>query len=132
MQPHNTLPLIARRIIKNNHIEVFYLYLVWLWGFTYKNNIGVNSRLNLYRQRWTIAHELWHFIKWHSQTPVWVAFWKSLQEKDADQFAMEVLLPKKDLMSACEDYEWDLNKLEIVFWVERDIIEKRIKQIFNF
>lgn len=128
---HTTLPHVAQEIIKEKRIEFLYLYLIWLRGFSYKNKIGVSSRLNIYRQRWTIAHELWHIVNWHEHTIVWVPFWKSQNEKDADQFAFDLLLPKRELLEECEIHDWDLWKLEIVFWVEKSMIEKRIKELFK-
>jgi hypothetical protein len=41
--------------------------------------------------------------------------WKSSIEKQADQYAIDVLLPLTELLDEGERYDWDLPKLEMVF-----------------
>lgn len=129
MKAIETLPIPVQNIIKNEELTVNYLYLFTIQWFLYKKNIWVNINLNLYKKRFVIAHEVWHYINWNYQTLVWVPFWKNPNEKLADTFAIEILLPEDELLEACETYEWDLSILETIFWVERDIIEKRIKKL---
>ncbi len=71
---------------------------------------------------------MWHYTNGDKQTLVGVKFWHSEQEKKADLYAMDMLLPIDDVREMWEYYEWDLNKLEVHFWVERCYIEKRIKE----
>lgn len=131
MLPHDTLPSKLHFFLVWSSINILYLDLEELWGFTYYKTIGVSKKINFYRQRWTIAHEIWHIVYWDPAVPIWVPHWKCYQENRADLFAVNILLPMDPLLEEWERYEWDLNKLEVVFWVEKCIIEKRLKQFFK-
>lgn len=131
MKAHETLPFYLQIYMKYESIEILYLYLEKLWWFTFEKTVWVSTNLWLYKQRWTICHELGHYINKDEKNIVWAPFWKQYEEKRADKFAMEILLPVDTILEEWEYYEWDLCKLECVFWVDREIIEKRIKQIFK-
>lgn len=132
MKPHETLPTQLSWYIKKENLTISYLNLNNTLGFLYMKNIWINKNIHLYKARFTIAHETGHYFYGHQNRSY--LFWKlfkSYDEKQADNFAMISLLPKKLLLEEYERYEWDLTILEKVFWVEMQIIEKRIKQIFN-
>ena len=129
MLAHETLPTELQNIIKYEDLSISYLYLFNIQWFLYKRNIWVNTNLNLFTSRFILCHEIWHYIAWDKKDLIWVPFWKNPNEKQADNFAMEILLPEDELLEACETYERDLNILEKVFWVEKELIEKRIKKL---
>lgn len=60
--------------------------------------IAVNENHGWFRKRFTIAHELGHFLLEHKQSSIP----KKIQEKEADIFAAELLLPKKFLGPDCK------------------------------
>lgn len=129
MQAHHTLPHKIQKFIKKEELSIHYLVLYSIHWFLYKKDIWINTSLDLYKKRFTILHELSHYIHWDSTDIVWVPYWKNPNEKRADNFAMKVLLPKRELLRELETHEWDLNILEKIFWVEKRVIEKRIKGI---
>lgn len=129
MTPHESLPSSVQQTLYSEELTVNYLQLWGYSGFLYEKSININQNKHFYRQRWTICHELGHYIHWDTQTLIGVKFWHSEQEKKADLYAMDTLLPINELLEQAEYYEWDLNKLEIHFWVEKKYIEKRIKNI---
>ena len=96
--------------------------------FIFKRLIGINKHVNLYKKRFTCCHEIWHYVKGHLHDAPWVPHWKSQNEKEADQYAMNALMPKKQLLEELEYYEGDLSMLEKVFGVESSVIEKRLSQ----
>lgn len=67
--------------------------------------IGVNSNEPLVRQRFTVAHELGHFVL-HPQQDAFVDFRKETKrgeprdpkERHADMFAAALLMPRKSLL----------------------------------
>lgn len=132
MHPHETLPTKLFWYIKKENLTISYLNLKDTLGFLYMKNIWINKNIHLYKARFTIAHETGHYFYGHQNRSylVWKLF-KNYDEKKADDFAMKSLLPKNKLLEEWEKYQWDLTILEKVFWVEMQVIEKRIKQIFN-
>jgi len=131
MQAHDTLPQKLKSYLKNEQISVSYLDLKESFWFLYKENIWVNKSIHFYKKRFTIAHELWHHFYGHqNRSYLFWKFFKNYDEKKADEFALQSLLPKSKLLEEAERYNWDLTILEKVFWVEMFLIEKRIKQLF--
>lgn len=75
-----------------------------------KYTIAVNNQESEHRQRFTFAHELWHYFlhrdvlekEWIITDDLWASYLYrpsetteiSEQEKEADQFAAEVLMPE--------------------------------------
>ena len=56
--------------------------------------IGYNQNINYFRKRFTIAHELGHFLLKHLIKEHEINFYdKDPQEKEANQFAAELLMP---------------------------------------
>lgn len=132
MLPHESLPTKLSLYIKNESLKINYLNLKDTLGFLYKREIWVNKNITFYQARFTIAHETGHYFYWHQNRSY--LFWKlfkNYDEKQADDFAMKSLLPKNKLLEEWEKYQWDLTILEKVFWIEMQVIEKRIKQIFQ-
>lgn len=131
MQILETLPLEVKNYIKFEKIKISYLDLDNVFGFLYWKEVFVNKNINFYKKRFNICHELWHHYYWDKCSICNLLWWKDFQERRADDIAMKVLLPKEQLLEEFEKYDWDLSILEKIFWVEMQIIEKRLKQIFN-
>lgn len=131
MQPHETLPTQLSWYIKKEKLKITYLDLNDTLGFLYIKNIWVNKNITFYKARFTIAHETGHYFYDHQNRSylVWKLF-KNYDEKKADDFAMKSLLPKNRVLEEWEKYNRDLTILEKVFWVEMQVIEKRIRQLF--
>lgn len=131
MLPHETLPLKIRLLIAEENLKILYIYLYGVQWFIFQKTIGVSTKNSFLKSRFVVLHEIGHYIHWDTEPLAGVPFWKSYIEKRADQFALEVLLPQDELLDKFEWFEWDLSILEVYFWVEKAMIEKRIKQIFN-
>ena len=72
-----------------------------------KSVIGYNQNGNYFRKRFTIAHELGHFLLKHLIKEHDINFYdKSPQEREANQFAAELLMPL-DFIKA--DFETNQN-----------------------
>lgn len=131
MKIHETLPNWIQYFIKSEKINIFYLNLQNLLWMLCNKNIWVNTKLNLYKKRFIICHELWHYIFGWDLDFVWVPHWKNPYEKIADEFALDILLPREKLLEEFKNYEWDLYILEKIFWVEKSLIEKRILNLMK-
>ena len=60
--------------------------------------IAVNENHGWFRKRFTIAHEIGHFLLDHKKSTIP----NRIKEREADIFAAELLLPKKFLTSDCK------------------------------
>ena len=69
--------------------------------------IGINFRRNIQRQRYTAAHELCHHIKDRNSSICPIFGVKNEIEKFADQFASELLMPRKQLKEQADKYAKD-------------------------
>lgn len=92
--------------------------------------IGYNSKNNLKRQRFTIAHELGHYVLGHQRQGVFVDTPKQyftilkrdgnsstgefLQEREANAFAAALLMPKELLRKAILETDFNYNKDDVV------------------
>lgn len=91
--------------------------------------IGYNSGHHVHRQRFSIAHEIGHFMLSHNnQRKNDIEREKSnpVHEKEANAFAAELLMPleflKKDLKGSV-----DLDILANRYWVSKDAMSWRIQ-----
>jgi len=130
MSPQETLPLWIQLFIQDENIKIYYINLNNILGILINKNIWVNTNLHLYKKRFVIVHELAHYIFWWNSDLVWVPLWRNCHEKLADDFALDILLPREKLIKACEEYNWDSTILESIFGVDRKLIEKRVKKLF--
>ena len=109
--------------------------------------IGVNSAHHIHRQRFTIAHEIGHFVlhdgKMYVDTPT-VRFRDSIsglaidnEEIEANGFAAELLLPRKFLEKSLEglfqkkirDRKVIVEKLSSEYKVSAQTVEFRLKNL---
>lgn len=114
-----------------------------------KNIIGVNKNHPPLRNRFTIAHEIGHFIL-HSEKPLFVDYYKGSIlfrsenqtkdykiEREANRFAAALLMPKllvkKELnkFSNTENLEYDekIYELSKKFKVSRQAMDFRLKSL---
>ncbi|TYQ00234.1 uncharacterized protein DUF955 [Tenacibaculum adriaticum] len=118
-----------------------------------KNNkdvIGLNQSQHEVRQRFTIAHELGHFIL-HKDQPLFVDYYRGsklyrssqrgqnyLIEKQANFFAASLLMPKKlvnsELKKLSDDLDYDIkvDKLSRKFKVSFQAMDYRLKYLGNY
>ena len=120
-------------------------------GMLYRGNgqpvIGVNSAHHIHRQRFTIAHEIGHFLlhegKMYVDTPT-VRFRDSVsglaiddEEIEANGFAAELLLPRKFLERSLDglfkkkvrDRKGIVEKLSSEYKVSSQTVEFRLKNL---
>lgn len=118
-----------------------------------KNNkdvIGLNQSQHDVRQRFTIAHELGHFIL-HKDQPLFVDYYRGsklfrsnqrgsnyIVEKQANFFAASLLMPKKlinsELKKLSEDMDYDskVDVLSTKFKVSFQAMDFRLKYLGNY
>ena len=89
---------------------------IWNCNICYRKDVAQ------VRQRFTVAHELWHIILEHitfdgstSQDN------KAFQEKEANAFAWELLIPSDDLREFMQ--KWDKTAEDIIerYWVSKEV-----------
>lgn len=70
--------------------------------------VGINNRRPIQRQRFTAAHELCHHIKDHNRTLCELKdFQKSAIERFAEDFASELLMPRKQMLELVNKHRQD-------------------------
>jgi len=92
------------------------------------NAIGVNSNHPKVRQRFTIAHELGHYIMGHDDTRIIDdTFDKPTnKEQEANKFAAELLMPRNMLKRDIEEKEYDIPMLAKRYEVSEQAISVRL------
>ena len=112
-----------------------------------KNIIGINENHHPVRRRFTISHEIGHYIL-HVTQPLFVDFYKGSMlyrsnhksknykiEKEANQFAASLLMPKqlieKELLKLSNslDYEDKIYELSHTFQVSKQAMDFRLKSL---
>lgn len=118
-------PTIVSEIIKENWIMAFELENLpkkFDW-FTKDEFIFVNSDKDFYTKRFTLCHELGHNILEHK-------FWDSKEEKEADEYAYDLLIDEKEFKEKAEVCWWTAFDLQSYFWVPYKEIQKFAKSRF--
>jgi len=125
-------PINIEEIIINKWIIIEYLPLNkingmcfrwWKWWY-----IAVNSLLNEYKIRFTLAHEFAHVLQediWFSSCLISKFDYKEIE---TDEFASNILVPQKALIEQLE-YTQDAWVLAKVFQVEKTVIKQVIKKV---
>ena len=116
-------PRRVRDIIEENEIYAYEMTNLpkkvnWM---TNKDIIIINADKNLYIKRFALCHELWHSVFKHK-------FWDYQEEKEADNYACELLIDDKELMDKAKEW-WSLLDLQTLFWVPAKEILKRVKNL---
>lgn len=76
-------------------------------GYKIDNEIVLNEYNPPERRNWTFCHELGHVVLGHSITPT------DIEEREADEFAAETMLPQRDFIPDSGDI--DLDKLKELY-----------------
>lgn len=113
----------VRDIIEENEIYAYEMTNLpkkvnWM---TNKDIIIINADKNLYIKRFTLCHELWHSVFKHK-------FWDYQEEKEADNYACELLIDDEELIDKAKEWR-SLLDLQTLFWVPTKEILKRVKNL---
>jgi len=76
-------------------------------GYKIDSEIVLNEHNPPERRNWTFCHELGHIVLGHSMTPT------DVEEREADEFAAETMLPQRDFIPDSGDI--DLDKLKKLY-----------------
>ena len=92
--------------------------------------IGVNSNHPKVRQRFTIAHELGHFVLGHDENSILDdTFDKETdKEKEANRFAGELLMPKYMLEKDLKEKEYTISSLARRYEVSEQALSIKLLQ----
>jgi len=97
----------------------------------------VSSTDSFVRQRWTLAHELGHYLL-HARSGVCSLFDEPTQEREANKYAAELLIPVDQVIACWEALNiYPYNKEEKIkilakeFEVSAQAMEIRIKEVNN-
>lgn len=108
---------------------------------TGKSAIVINSKDPMTRQRFTLAHELGHFISYKFQEKVGSIFDErgalaslgtDSEEIFANKFAAEILMPKEEFLEQMKKFNGDINKVSEYFNVSKYAIEIRVKTTIGY
>lgn len=106
-----------------NYIDFEKINWIIIW-----NKIWINKNISKAKQRFTLAHELAHYLLKEKWVSSWMFACKDYREKRADDFAMRLLLPKKALLYAYKDFQ-NLPTLAEIFQVPCEVVEKRLNSL---
>lgn len=110
-------------------------------GMVYMDNeikaIGVNKNNPVAMQRFTIAHEFGHYLNGHAHySKIYEEDEKYKfsdphfqQEKEADGFAAEMLMPKKFLLKDLQEFGLDTKKLIEKYQVSEQALHIRLSAL---
>lgn len=92
------------------------------------NAIGINSKHHPVRQRFSISHEIGHFLLGHDQSHIIDdTFDKPTdKEREANQFAGELLMPTEFLKKDIDEKEWDIPLLARRYEVSEQAMSIRL------
>lgn len=86
----------------------------------------INKDLDWKSKRFTIAHEMGHFLLWEKEIPKNINHIFTHEEEKADIFAMNLLLPNKLFKKAYEKNK-DITEVSNIFWVPEKIVIKKLE-----
>lgn len=89
--------------------------------------VGYNQAQHPHRQRFTVAHEIGHFLLGHtSSDPGFYLRSKSPEETEANQFAAELLMPLKMIKNDFSNGTKKPKTLVRMYWVSEEAIWWRL------
>ncbi len=101
--------------------------------------IGINSLHHPNRQRFTMAHELGHYFLHrhdHNEIEDFIMFrsnddgyGKAGMEREANEFAAQLLMPKQSFQKAVGDYEGEISEISNRFGVSQLAVIVRAKEL---
>ena len=124
------LPIDIESIVSKVWLLIEYFPFNSINGLIHGNTITINSNLSLQEQRFTIAHELGHYVDWEIWASTGIFACTDFKEKRADQFAMDILCPTEQLKQLREEYE-NIPTIAQCLLVPESIVIKKLKIIFK-
>lgn len=119
--PSKLTEIIKEKKIKTYSFKNFNKEINW---FTDGENIWINWDKDFYTKRFSVWHELSHIVLWHE-------FWDSKEEKEADEYAYDLLIDEKEFKEKAEICGWTAFDLQSYFWVPYKEIQKFAKSRFG-
>lgn len=126
---NSEFPINIEDIISSFWLTLEYFDFGTINGFIAWSSIVINNSLSLENKRFTIAHELWHFLDGEFWASTWLSSSTDPKEKIADRFAMDLLCPDYKVKELWEEYE-NIPTLAQFFQVSEELIEKKLKLLF--
>jgi Zn-dependent peptidase ImmA (M78 family) len=92
------------------------------------NAIGVNSKQHPVRQRFSISHELGHYLLGHDQSHIIDDTFDepTNKEREANEFAAELLMPIGILKKDITEKKWDIPSLAKYYEVSEQAMSIRL------
>lgn len=118
--PSKLTEIIKERKIKTYSFKNFDKEIDW---FTDGKNIWINWDKDFYIKRFSLCHELGHNVLNHK-------FWDTKEEKEADNFACDLLIDEEEFKEKAEVCGWTAFDLQSYFWVPYKEIQKFAKSRF--
>jgi Zn-dependent peptidase ImmA (M78 family) len=122
-------PILIKEVV--NYLKKYYNLSIYSWDFEDKTEgiqinkgekemiIGYNKNKHPHRQRFTIAHEIGHFLLGHTSKN---HNFDSNEDIEANQFAGELLVPSKMIKEDFKNKRRDLKSLSIRYNVSEEVI----------
>lgn len=110
-------------LVHEDFLDANWLYLNIFW----ENYIFVKKWLSKKMERFTLWHELCHFLLWESWFSINLDFHrKSIIEKRADDFSVSLFCwNDSNIINNYNDYE-NIPTLSNLYWIPEKFIEKKL------
>jgi Zn-dependent peptidase ImmA (M78 family) len=118
------------KIVQSFWVNIDYINFSKINGIIIKNRIWINENISIKEQRFTLAHELCHFLLKETGVSEWLFSCKDIKEKRADTFAANFLIPEKQLIEAYNEHR-NIPTLSDIFCVPVKAIEKQLIKLIN-
>lgn len=126
----DTLPWNLQKYMKNENLKVKYEDFDNIFWFLIEKDIYIKNKLHIYKKRFTIAHEVWHYYYGSAFSIDFANFKNNPFEKEADEYAINQLVDTEELKLKVKE-SWSLSEMEDYFWVPWEEILRKIKKIFK-
>ena len=130
-------PIMIRDVV--NHIKKTSDLSVYPWAFGDNTDgiqvthgesatIGYNQDQHRHRQRFTVAHEIGHFMMGHTNGNSFDLDSKKPEEIEANQFAAELLIPLSLLNKELKNGNKDVENIAKIFDVSKESIWWKLRE----
>ncbi len=115
-------------LVHEDFLDANWLYLNIFW----ENYIFVKKWLSKKMERFTLWHELCHFLLWESWFSINLDFHrKSIIEQRADDFSVSLFCwNDSNIINNYNDYE-NIPTLSNLYWIPEKFIEKKLNILFK-
>ena len=115
-------------LVHEDFLDANWLYLNIFW----ENYIFVKKWLSKKMERFTLWHELCHFLLWESWFSINLDFHrKSVIEQRADDFSVSLFCwSDSNIINNYNDYE-NIPTLSNLYWIPEKFIEKKLNILFK-